>query len=23
MDDNRPVINAAEHAWVINDPRFP
>jgi predicted TIM-barrel fold metal-dependent hydrolase len=23
MDEVTPVINGAEHAWVINDPRFP
>ena len=22
-DNPSPIINAAEHAWVINDPRFP
>lgn len=23
MSDHSPIINAAEHAWVINDPKFP
>jgi predicted TIM-barrel fold metal-dependent hydrolase len=23
MSDQAPIINASEHAWVINDPRFP